>query len=85
MNFEKPTITPEETKTQKEIFLQALDKELTDMESSGNITPEQAKEKRQAATLIETEFSDDPKKDALIFSKAGIAGEAEMIELFQKK
>ena len=35
--------------------------------------------------MIETGFSDDPKHDALVFSRAGIAGEKETIEILEKK
>ena len=77
--------SPEEKKNPKEEFLGALDEELSTMEQSGRITAEQAEEKRKAAALIETGFSDDPKHDALMFSRAGIAGEKETIEILEKK
>jgi hypothetical protein len=76
---------PEEKKNPKDEFLGALNEELTAMEQSGRITSEQAEEKRKAAALIETGFSDDPKHDALMFSRAGIAGEKETIEILEKK
>ena len=75
----------EEVKNPQDVFLGALNEELTAMEQSGRLTPEQAEEKRQAAALIETGFSDDPKHDALIFSRAGIAEEKELIGIFDKK
>jgi len=75
----------EETKNPQDVFRGALNEELTAMEQSGRLTPEQAEEKRQAAALIETGFSDDPKHDALIFSRAGIAEEKELVEIFDKK
>ena len=75
----------EEPKNPQDVFRGALNEELTAMEQSGRLTPEQAEEKRQAAALIETGFSDDPKHDALIFSRAGIAEEKELIEIFDKK
>src|SRR3989338_6346836 len=75
----------EKTNNPRNIFFGALNEELTAMEQSGRLTPEQAEEKRQAADLIETGFSDDPKHDALIFSRAGIAEEKELIEIFDKK
>jgi len=79
MNFEQP-LAPQEKP--KDIFQKALDDELVKMEESGRLTAEQAEEKRMAAGLIETGFSDDPKHDALVFSRAGIADEKEMAELF---
>ncbi len=82
MNFEQPPIPQEQP---KDIFQKALNDELVKMEASGRLTSEQAEEKRKAAALIETGFSDDPKHDALLFSKAGIADEKEMIELFKRK
>ena len=75
----------EEVKNPQDVFLGALNEELTAMEQSGRLTPEQAEEKRQAAALIETGFPDDPKHDALIFSRAGIAEEKELVEIFDKK
>jgi hypothetical protein len=75
----------EETKNPQAIFHGALNEELAAMEKSGRLTTKQVEEKRQAAALIETGFSDDPKHDALIFSRAGIAEEKEIIEIFDKK
>ena len=75
----------EETKNPQDVFRGALNEELTAMEKSGRLTTEQAEEKRQAAALIETGFSDDPKHDALIFSRAGIAEEKELVGIFDKK
>ena len=49
----------EEAKNPQDVFRGALNEELTAMEQSGRLTPEQAEEKRQAAALIETGFSDD--------------------------
>ena len=69
MNFEQPPIPQ---KQPKYIFQEALNDELIKMEASGRLTSEQAEEKRKAAALIETGFSDDPKQDALLFSRAGI-------------
>ena len=77
--------SPEENKNPKDEFLCALNEELSAMEQSGRISLEQAEEKRKAAALIETGFSDDPKHDALMFSRAGIAGEKETIEILEKK
>lgn len=77
--------SPEEKKNPREEFLSALNEELAAMEEAGRITSEQAEEKRKAAALIETGFSDDPKHDALMFSRAGIAGEKETIEILEKK
>lgn len=78
-------ISPEETESPKKIFFSALDQELVDAVNKGKISMERAEEKRKAAALIETGFSDDPKHDALIFSRAGIADEKEMIDLFKSK
>ncbi len=72
-------------RTSENEFLDALNEELSVMEQAGKITPEQAEEKRKEATLIETGFSKDPKYDALLFSRAGIADEEEMIKIFNKK
>ncbi len=75
----------EETKNPKDTFFGVLNEELSAMEKSGRLTPEQAEEKRKAAALIEIGFSDDPKYDALLFSRAGIAEEKELVEIFDKK
>lgn len=75
----------EEIRNPKDIFMESLNKELSAMEKSGRLSPEQVKEKIKAATLIETGFSIDPEYDALVFSRAGIADEKEMIEIFNKK
>jgi hypothetical protein len=62
-----------------------LNDELSAMEKAGTISPKQAEEKRKNAELIETGFSDDPKYDALVFSRAGIATETELVAIFDKK
>ena len=59
----------------RDVFLNALNKLLYDMEDSGEISPEQAGDKREAAARIEAGFSDNPEDDALNFVKAGIAKE----------
>lgn len=82
MSFESPQSSEQSA---KEVFMNALEKELVEMEESGKISAEQAREKREAAALIETNFSEDPAHDALIFSRAGIAGEKEMVDIFDKK
>lgn len=69
----------------RDIFLGTLNDELSAMEKAGRISPEQAEEKRKNAGLIETGFSDDPKYDALIFSRAGIADEKELVGIFDNK
>ena len=69
----------------KDIFVIALNRELTEMVTRGVISSEAADEKRRAASLIETAFSDDPEHDAMIFAMAGIANEDEMIEILGKK
>ncbi|MBI4253268.1 hypothetical protein HY623_03795, partial [Candidatus Uhrbacteria bacterium] len=61
MNFEQPPVPQEQP---KDIFQKALNDELVKMEASGRLTSEQAEEKRRAAALIETGFSDDPRHDA---------------------
>jgi hypothetical protein len=81
MSFE--SLSPQES-SPKDVFIEALNKELSVMEQSGRISPGQAEEKRTAAALIEEGFSDDPTQDALIFSKAGIAGEKEIIGILDK-
>lgn len=73
------------TENQRDAFLIALDNELSAMEQAGRISPEQAKEKRGNAELIETGFSDDPKYDALMFSRAGVSDEKETIAIIDKK
>src|SRR3989344_7863219 len=75
----------EELKNPKDTFFNALNEELSVMEKSGRLTPEQAEEKRKSAALIETGFSDDPAYDALVFSRAGIADEKELVQIFDKK
>jgi len=67
------------------IFLRALNKELSEMEKAGRISAEQAEEKRKNASLIEIRLSDDPKYYALLFSRAGVADEKELIAIFDKK
>ncbi|MFY9493108.1 MAG: hypothetical protein WAP55_01350 [Minisyncoccia bacterium] len=67
------------------IFLGALNDELSAMEKAGRISSEQAEEKRKNASLIETGFSDDPKYDALVFSRAGVADEKELVAIFDNK
>jgi hypothetical protein len=69
----------------KEVFISALEEALVDMEESGRITTEQAREKRESAALIETNFSADPAHDALLFSRAGITGEKEMVDILDNK
>ncbi len=69
----------------RNVFLSALNKELAAMEQSGRLTPEQVEEKRQAAALIETGFSDDPRHDALMFARAGVAEEKEMILIMENQ
>ena len=75
----------EGAKNPKDTFFDALNEELSAMEKSGRLTPEQAQEKRKSAARIETGFSDDPKYDALVFSRAGIADEKELVAIFDKK
>ena len=55
------------------------------MEKLGKLSKKQADEKRESASLIESGFSDNPEHDALIFSNAGIANEAELIKIFNNK
>jgi len=83
-NFETRS-SSEENKNPKEVFLAALEEELSAMEQSGRITSKEAEEKIKSASLIETGFSDDPKNDALVFSNAGVAEEKEMLEILNKK
>ena len=71
-------------KVKKDLFIDALNKELCILEKSGRISSEQVEEKRKSAALIETGFSNDPKNDALLFSVADIAGEKELIDIFTK-
>jgi len=85
-NVEKSDLERETevNKMKKSIFIDALNEELLTLEKSGRISSEQAEEKRKSGALIETGFSDDPKNDALLFSIAGIAGEEELIDIFNK-
>ncbi len=80
---------PEERETvvenPRDVFLGTLKDELSAMEKAGRISPKQAEEKRKNAELIETGFSDDPKYDALLFSRAGVANETELVAIFDKK
>ncbi len=69
----------------KEVFMDALDKELSTLVQSGRITEDRAEEKRSAGMLIEESFSDDPKHDALVFALAGNTSESEMVEVFNRK
>ncbi len=77
--------SPEEKKDPKDVFLGALNEELSIMEKAGRISPGEVEERKKAAAMIETGFSDDPKHDALIFSRVGIADEKELVEIFNKK
>jgi len=93
--FNNPTPPQEETpnpekkeavaENPRDVFLGALNEELSVMEKAGKISPEQAEEKRKSAELIETGFSADPKYDALVFSRAGVANEKELVAIFDKK
>jgi len=74
----------EANKIKKDIFIDVLNEELLTLEKSGRISLEQAEGKRKSAALVETGFSDNPKNDALLFSIAGIAGEEELIDIFNK-
>ena len=69
-------------KLKKDVFIRALDKELLALVETGRITPEDVKEKRAAAQIIETGFSDDPEKDALLFAGSGIFNETELTTIF---
>ncbi len=85
LRTELTELEKQKSKGLREEFLGALNEELTYMEQSGRITPDQAEEKRKLAALIETGFSNDPMHDALLFSRAGIAKEEEIIEILEKK
>lgn len=87
MNFEETKIPQNqpEAASEKDVFQEALNDELIKMQEAGEISPDQAEEKRKAAALIETGFSNNQKHDALLFSRAGIADEKELIELFKRK
>lgn len=73
-----------EAESPKGIFLGALNEELAAMERSGKISPAEAEEKRGAAAMIEAGFSDNPRHDALLFSRTGIAGEEEILNILKK-
>ena len=85
MSERTPGLSSTEAPSPKDVFLNALNEELDVLERSGRVSPEQAEEKRRAAALIEMGFSDDPKRDALLFSRAGIAGEQEIIDILKRK
>lgn len=91
-NFQAPQdLKPEKIKqaqNSRDVFLIALNEQLIGMVESGILTAEQAKEKRTVADLFETGFSDDPRQDALEFSRVGTPGapgEKEMIEMFEER
>ena len=71
---ETPLSSPENKAegTPKEIFLNSLEEELSQMEKDGTISSERAEDKRRAAASIEEGFTDDPKGDALAFISAGV-------------
>ncbi len=69
----------------KEEFLDALDEKLIEMQRSGRISPEEAKEKREAGVLVENGFSDDLKNDAEIFALSGLADEKEIVDVLEKR
>ncbi len=69
----------------RDTFLNAVNIEINALEEAGRLTPEQASAKRESAALIEDNFSADPAQDALLFSRAGIADEAEMLEILNKE
>lgn len=75
----------ESIKNPRDVFLDQVNEELIAMEHTGRISPKQAEEKRKAAAIIEISFSDDPKHDALLFSRAGIAGEEETLGMLKKR
>ena len=75
----------EKTKNPKDVFLDSLNEELSAMEQSGRITPEQAEEKRKYAALIEFRPLDDPQHYALLFSRAGVADEKELVGIIDEK
>ena len=86
----KNEINPEESeKTQEEskkkAFLSALDKELLVLAKNNRISPEEIQDKKEAAQIIETGFSDNPQKDALIFAGSGIFGTEELVAIFNQK
>lgn len=76
---------PQQRTPEQEAFVVAVDKELSNMEGAGRISADQARKKREAALLIENGLSNDPEKDALLFCKAGIAGEEELIGILNER
>lgn len=68
----------------KAAFLVALEKELSVLQDSGKLTPEQVQEKGAAAWKIEKGFK-DPERDAKIFASIGIVNEEELMALLQKR
>ncbi len=81
MDESKTGLPFHEAENPKDVFLGALNEELGVLERSGKISPAEAEEKRKAAAMIETHFSDNPRHDALLFSRAGIAGEKEILSI----
>jgi len=80
--FEGAPISSEENeKNPKELFMEAVEAEL----SATDISEEDAEEKRKAAGLIEGGFSDDPERDAKLFVGAGRDSEKEVIKTLDQK
>ena len=74
-----------EEKTPKEEFFSVIEQELPKMVRRGELTEEEAEEKRNSAALIEEGFSNNPQHDALMFLKTGKASEDEMLEMLQRR
>ena len=77
--------TKQENNYSADEFLRALEERLTSMEQLGQITADQAAEKRRVAALVEKGFSNNPVHDAELFAMAGISDEKKMIDLFESR
>ena len=69
----------------RKLFLDSVEENLQKMLVAGRLTPEEAEDKRHYASLVENGFSEDPRSDALLFSLAGHASEAELIPILNDR
>ena len=80
-----PNKSAEKKPSPQEVFATSVSAEISALEKSGRISKEYAEEKRKSAALVENGFSEDPARDGLLFSRAGIADEKELVEIFNQK
>ncbi len=74
-----PSVSGEKKPNPTEIFMSSVNEEISALEASGRLSKEQSDEKRKAAGLVEHGFSQDPAHDGLIFARAGVVNEQELI------